>query len=207
MKDYLLALSVQMKDYLLTLSVMGPIVYFCLGFLCAALLIAVLTPFVRQRALRVAQQRRRAAVQLVAKVRAKKNEMSAEFARSIRNFEIMVEELKDTVARQRVELGRHRDNLNQLKVERNALKLEVGALRDQALPNSDAPSLQPSTSKPGPMFLPLELIDPNRIRIDHSFNNSKPSIEYFIQRSNFQRGIGGCSCSNWWENNVVKFAF
>ena len=156
MKDYLLALSVQMKDYLLTLSVMGPIVYFCLGFLCAALLIAVLMPFVRQRALRVAQQRRQAAVQLVAKVRAKKNEMSAEFARSIRNFEIMVEELKDTVARQRVELGRHRDNLNQLKVERNALKLEVGALRDQALPNSDAPSLQPSTSKPGPMFLPLE---------------------------------------------------
>ena len=145
-----------MKDYLLTPGAMGPIVYFCLGFLCAALLSAVLMPFLRRRAVRLAQQRRQAAVQLVAKVRAKKNEMSAEFARTTRNFEIEREELKDTIARQRVELGRHGDSFNQLRVERNALKMEVEALRDQALPNSDAPSLQPSTSKAGPMFLPLE---------------------------------------------------
>ena len=156
MKDYLLALSVQMKDYLLTLSVMGPIVYFCLGFLLATLFAAVLTPFLGRRVIRLSEQRRQAAVQLLAKVRAKKNAMTAEFAKSTRNFETMVEELKDTIARQRVELGRRGDGINQLKVERNALKLEVGALRDQALPNSDAPSLQPSTSKPGPMFLPLE---------------------------------------------------
>lgn len=145
-----------MKDYLVAIGAIQPLIYFSIGFLLATVFGALVLPALRRRAVRVAEQRRQAAVQLLAKIRAKKNELSAEFARSTRSFETIVEELKNTIAKQRAELGRRADNVNHLQMERNALKMEVDALRNQPLPNSEAPSLQPSTAKPGPMFLPLE---------------------------------------------------
>src|SRR5690349_15445208 len=133
-----------MKDYLVTIGAIQPLIYFGIGFLLATIFSALVMPALGRRAVRVAEQRRQATVQLLTKIRAKKNELSAEFARSIRSFETVVEELKSTIARQRAELGRCGDSLNHLQVERNALKMEVDALRNQALPNSEAPSLQPS---------------------------------------------------------------
>ena len=65
-------------------------------------------------------------------------------------------ELKNKIASQRAELGKTGDAINHLKLECNLLKMEIDGIRSQALPSSQAPSLQPSTSTPGPMFLPLE---------------------------------------------------
>jgi regulator of replication initiation timing len=166
-----------MNEYLLTIGAIQPIAYFSIGFLFATVLGAVVVPVLSRRAARVAEQRRKAAVRLLTKIRAKKNELSADLAKSTRSFETTVEELKDTIGRQRADLGRCGDRMNHLIAEGNALKMEVDALRSQALPSADAPSLQPSKSKPGPMFLPLEPDERARLAETRSSQSGKSETQ------------------------------
>lgn len=132
-----------------------PIVYIGIGFLSSALVAACVVPLLHARKVGLSKRRLQEAHQLLAKVRADKNLLRAEFARSTRDFEVLVEQLNNKIANLRIESGKHEDIVNQLKFERSALKLEVEGLRVQAQGVDLAQNPLPEV-KPVPMFLPLE---------------------------------------------------
>src|SRR5262245_25898884 len=108
----------------LTVGMTEPLAYFGLGFLVAALSAGIVTPSLFKLAIRPAAWRRNAVTKLIAKLRADKNKLRAELARSTRSSEIIVEELKGKIAGQRADLGKMKDAINHLKLERNLLKME-----------------------------------------------------------------------------------
>jgi hypothetical protein len=62
-------------------------------------------------------------------IRADKDLLRADFAISTRRLEIIIEQLKNKTTSQLVELGTKGDAINRLKVERDALKAEIIALK------------------------------------------------------------------------------
>ena len=77
---------------------------------------------------RTAARSRPAAVE---EIRADKDLLRADFAMSTRRLEIIIEQLKSKTTSQLVELGTKGDAINRLKVERDALKVEIVALKTQ----------------------------------------------------------------------------
>src|SRR5262245_45606407 len=134
-----------------------PAFYLVIGFLFAGLLAGATVPLVVRRMVRLISQQREAAFQWLRRVQAEKNLLRAEFATSTRNFEVIVEQLKNKIAEQRVELGRNGDSINRLKLERNILKIEINALQTQV--GATQAITEPPAAQPGPMFLPLELTE------------------------------------------------
>src|ERR1700687_4152856 len=108
------------------------IMYFGIGFLFAGLIGVAVIPLVHGRAVRLTIRRLEAALpQSMAEIQADKDLLRAEFAMSTRRLEMSVEQLKTTSAGQLAELGRKGDAINRLKVERDALKVEIVALKTQ----------------------------------------------------------------------------
>jgi hypothetical protein len=108
------------------------IMYFGIGFLFAGLIGVAVMPLVHGRAVRLTIRRLEAALpQSMAEIQADKDLLRAEFAMSTRRLEMRVEQLKTTGTSQLAELGRKGDAINRLKVERDALKVEIVALKTQ----------------------------------------------------------------------------
>lgn len=87
-------------------------------------------PLVHGRAVRLTVRRLEAALpQSMEEIRADKDLLRADFAMSTRRLEIIIEQLKNKTTSQLVELGTKGDAINRLKVERDALKAEIIALK------------------------------------------------------------------------------
>ena len=94
------------------------IMYFCIGFLAAALIALLFFPLVHNRAVRLTMRRLEAATPLtIAEIRADKDQLRAEFAMATRRLEMSVEQMKAKTVAQLAELGKKTDAINQLKKE------------------------------------------------------------------------------------------
>src|ERR1039458_7796821 len=106
------------------------IIYMGIGFLFAGLMGVVVIPLVPGGAGRLPGRRLEAALpQSMEEIRADKDLLRADFAISTRRLEIIIEQLKNKTTSQLVELGTKGDAINRLKVERDALKAEIIALK------------------------------------------------------------------------------
>jgi hypothetical protein len=106
------------------------IMYMGIGFLFAGLIGVAVMPLVHGRAVRLTVRRLEAALpQSMEEIRADKDLLRADFAMSTRRLEIIIEQLKNKTTSQLVELGTKGDAINRLKVERDALKAEIIALK------------------------------------------------------------------------------
>jgi predicted nucleic acid-binding Zn-ribbon protein len=95
-----------------------PIMYFCIGFLAAALIALLFFPLVHDRAVRLTMRRLEAATPLtIAEIRADKDQLRAGFAMATRRLEMSVEQMKAKTTAQLAELGKKTDAINQLKRE------------------------------------------------------------------------------------------
>ena len=96
------------------------LLFFALGFLCAALLALMAAPAVWRRAARLTRKRVEASIPLTLdEIEAEKDRMRAEFAVAIRRLEVRVKELRDTANLQLVEIGQGRKEIGQLTIERD----------------------------------------------------------------------------------------
>ena len=109
-----------------------PIMYSGIGFLFAALIGLVVMPRIHDRAVRLTMRRLEAAIPLsMAEIQADKDLLRAEFAMSTRRLEISVEQFRNKTTGQLAELGKKGDAINQLKIERDAQKVEIIAFNSQ----------------------------------------------------------------------------
>jgi hypothetical protein len=106
-----------------------PIMYMGIGLLLGCLLAVAIVPLVHNRAVRLTARRLESLPQSLAEIQADKDLLRAEFAMSMRRFEITVEQLKNKLTNQLVELGKKSDIINRLNLEHNQLKAEVMNLR------------------------------------------------------------------------------
>ena len=110
------------------------IMYMGIGLLFGCLLAVAIVPPVHNRAVRLTARRLETPAQSMAELQADKDLLRAEFAMSMRRFEITVEQLKNKLTNQVVELGKKSDIINRLNLERNELKAEVMNLRRKVPP-------------------------------------------------------------------------
>ncbi|RVC41308.1 hypothetical protein EN781_26545 [Mesorhizobium sp. M4A.F.Ca.ET.090.04.2.1] len=95
------------------------ILFFALGFLCAGFLARLVAPAIWRRAVALTRRRLEASMPLtLAEIQADKDQVRAEFAMSTRRLEMMVKALQEKAAEQLVEIGRGREALKGLAVER-----------------------------------------------------------------------------------------
>ena len=108
------------------------IMYIGIGLLSGCLIGVAVMPLVHDRAVRLTTRRLEAALpQSITEVEADKDLLRAEFAISVRRLEIIVEQHKNKITSQLVELSRQRDVINRLKIDRDGLKVEAIAFRMQ----------------------------------------------------------------------------
>ena len=126
------------------------LMYMGVGFLFAALTLVAVIPSVHTRAVRLTRSRLRAALpQSMEEIEAKQDLLRAEFAMSTCRFEKRLEQLKHKSADQLVELGKRADVINRLKIDRDALKVELIELNAQldALKQTPIASSEKGTAK------------------------------------------------------------
>jgi len=122
-----------------------PIMYFGIGFLAAALLGLIIVPLVHARAVRLTVRRMEAATPVsLAEIQADKDQLRADFARSIRRLELDIERLTTRSASQLAELGTKTDAIHRLKIDIGdkaatifALETRDKTLRDQLRSTED----------------------------------------------------------------------
>ena len=108
------------------------IMYVGIGVLFGCLLAIAIVPLVHNRAVRLTAKRLEGRLpQSIAEIQVDKDLLRAEFAMSARRFEIIIEQLKNKITNQLVELGKKSDLINRLNLERNELKAEVMDLRKE----------------------------------------------------------------------------
>jgi chromosome segregation ATPase len=109
-----------------------PIMYFCIGFLAAALIALLFFPLVHNRAVRLTMRRLEAATPLtIAEIRADKDQLRAGFAVATRRLEMNVEQMKAKTTAQLAELGKKTDAINQLKRELGEKTATIFALEER----------------------------------------------------------------------------
>ena len=110
-----------------------PTMFATIGFLFASLIAMAIIPLVHDRAVRLTTNRLKSVVpQQTKETRAYKSLLHAEVAKSTRNFESIIEQLKSKITDQGVELKKKGDAINRLKIERDALNIKIAALEIQA---------------------------------------------------------------------------
>lgn len=115
------------------------IMWFGIGFLFAVLVALAVVPLIHARAVRLTIRRLENAMpQSMAELQADKDLLRAEFAMSMRQLEIRVEQLKDSNTRQRADLSKKDDIITRLKIDREThniedilLKAEVATLKER----------------------------------------------------------------------------
>jgi chromosome segregation ATPase len=95
------------------------VLFFVLGFLCAVFLVSLVAPAVWRRAVVLTRRRLEASLPLTqAEIQADKDRVRAEYAMTTRRLEITVKNLQEKTAEQLVEIGRGREALKGLAVEK-----------------------------------------------------------------------------------------
>ncbi|MDW6022225.1 hypothetical protein SAZ10_10720 [Mesorhizobium sp. BAC0120] len=109
------------------------ILFFSLGFLVAGFLALMIAPAIWRRAVALTRRRIEASVPLsLADIQADKDRIRAEFAMSTRRLEMSIKSLKEKAAALKIEIGRNREELNRLAVERDEKHQAFSALEAQA---------------------------------------------------------------------------
>lgn len=106
------------------------VLYFVLGFLCAVLIVLMVSPAIWNRAVLLTKKRIESSVPLsLNEIQADKDQLRAEFAMNIRRLEISVQKLNETVSIQTIEINRKRDELAKLSEERHTKNQSVEDLK------------------------------------------------------------------------------
>ena len=136
--------------------------YFAIGFAVAASLVLLFVPLVHNRAVRLTMRRMETATPLpIARIRADKDQVRAEFAMSMRRLEVSVEETKTETTIQLAELGRKTHAIDQLKIElgwKDATLLALEArdknLQEQLRVTKEEPALKSGALREAERALP-----------------------------------------------------
>ena len=108
------------------------IMHMGIGFLLAALIGVAVMPLVHARAVRLTTRSLENTLpQSMEEIQAGKDLLRAEFAMSTRRLEMVIEQLRAKMGGQLVELGKKGSTINRMKVERDALKANITALKIQ----------------------------------------------------------------------------
>lgn len=115
------------------------VLFFVLGFLCAAFLTLVIAPAFWRRAVSLTRRRVEASIPLTqSEIQAQRDQLRAEFAMNARRLEMTVQALQQKIAAQAVEIGRGNEELKKAiagerrgEQEIKALEAEGSALRSQ----------------------------------------------------------------------------
>src|SRR5262249_52504534 len=108
------------------------LMYMGIGFLFAALTLVAVMPSVHDRAVRLTTSRLRATLpQSMEEIEANRDLLRAEFAVSTCRLEKRLEQLKHKSTDQLGELGKRADVINRLKINRDALKVELAETNAQ----------------------------------------------------------------------------
>jgi hypothetical protein len=117
--------------------------YVAIGLLLGCLLGVAFVPVIQNRAFRLAVRRLEGSLpESMAQIRADKDLLRAEFAVSIRRMEITIEQLRNKMTNQAVELGKKSDIINHFNLERNELKAEVTNSEETAPVARTAPKVR-----------------------------------------------------------------
>ncbi|TIQ00107.1 MAG: hypothetical protein E5X60_06290 [Mesorhizobium sp.] len=105
------------------------VLFFVLGFLCAGFLALMIAPAIWRRAVMLTRKRIEGSMPLtLAEIQAEKDRIRAEFAMSTRRLEMTVKSLREKSAEQLVEIGRGREALKELALERKDKEQALSAL-------------------------------------------------------------------------------
>lgn len=108
------------------------ILFFVLGFLCAAFVVLLIAPAVWRRAVTLTRQRIEASVPLTrSEIQAERDGLRAEFAMSVRKLEMDVKAFREKSAGQAVELGRSHEALNALEARCTAQDQKLAGLSSE----------------------------------------------------------------------------
>ena len=122
------------------------IMYVGIGLLLGCLIAVTVTPLVHNRAVRLTTRRLETALpQSMEEIQAGKDLLRAEFAMYARRLELINEWQKNKITSQLVELSKKSDVINWLKRDRDRLRMQVEALKQQlaaALDKAVFPGLQ-----------------------------------------------------------------
>lgn len=106
--------------------------YFALGFLIATLMALLLMPAVWRRAVRLTRRQIEATTPLTrAEILADRDQIAAEYAVSIRRYEMGIGALRRRVADQMVTVTRQGDQIRDLATERDAVRVELERLNER----------------------------------------------------------------------------
>ncbi|MBX3567137.1 MAG: hypothetical protein KF914_03715 [Rhizobiaceae bacterium] len=109
----------------------GQILYVALGFLSAALLVALVAPAFWRRAVRLTRQRVVATMPMtLEEIQAQKDAVRAEFAMATRRLELSLKAQQDRSAAQAIEMGRVREDLKAVAAARDERDASIKSLRD-----------------------------------------------------------------------------
>lgn len=108
------------------------IMFMVIGVLAGGLAGLAFVPLVHNRAVRLTTRRLEAVLPgSEAEIRVQKDLLRAQFAISTRRLETTVAQLNNKMTKQLVELGQKSDAFNRLKIERDALKVELIGVKNQ----------------------------------------------------------------------------
>ncbi|MBN9070985.1 MAG: hypothetical protein J0H34_05145 [Rhizobiales bacterium] len=107
--------------------------FFALGFLSAGFLALMIAPAIWRRAVNLTRRRIEASVPLTMnEIAADKDRLRAEFAMSTRRLEMSIESFREKASAQIAEIGRNREELKKLALERDERNAAVTLLEKQA---------------------------------------------------------------------------
>ena len=170
------------------------VLFFVLGFLCAVFLVSLVAPAVWRRAVVLTRRRLEASLPLTqAEIQADKDRVRAEYAMTTRRLEITVKNLQEKVAEQLVEIGRGREALKGLAVEK---KDKNQALSDLQAKNAELRQREEDLHRLSEKHAQteralekraLELQKLEQMYDDASFSSSNRQIELVARESELEK--------------------
>lgn len=170
------------------------ILFFVLGFLCAGFLALLVAPAIWRRAVALTRKRVEGSMPLtLAEIQADKDRVRAEFAMSTRRLEMSVKSLREKSAEQLVEIGRGREALKGLEIERKDKKqalLELESKSEELRQREDQLRVLSDRLVQTERVLEkraLELEKLEHMYDDASFSSSNRQIELVARESELQK--------------------
>ncbi|RWI07982.1 hypothetical protein [Mesorhizobium sp.] len=170
------------------------VLFFVLGFLCAGFVALMIAPAIWRRAVTLTRKRVEGSMPLtLAEIQAEKDRIRAEFAMSTRRLEMSVKALREKSAEQLVEIGRGREALKELALERKDKKQalsELEAKGEDLRQREDQLQLLSDRLAQTEQALEkrvLELKKLEHMYDDASFSSSSRQIELVARESELQK--------------------
>ena len=170
------------------------ILFFALGFLCAVFLVSLVAPAIWRRAVVLTRRRLEASLPLTpAEIQAEKDRVRAEYAMTTRRLEMTVKSLQEKAAEQLVEIGRGREALKGLAIEK---KDKNQALSDLEAKNAELRQREEELHRLSERLAQteralekraLELQKLEQMYDDASFSSSNRQIELVARESELEK--------------------